>query len=73
VSARSFIARVAVSAGYSHESAELLVQRALDEHAHELAEKQRAFRDKQYGPLEFKAEKKALNGAIDLIDPEVEK
>ncbi|MFD5308298.1 hypothetical protein [Streptomyces ardesiacus] len=61
MSARSFIARVAVSAGYSHESAELLVQRALDEHAHELAEK---IRDTY---VDYSADVCA-----DLIDPELE-
>lgn len=38
MSYRSFLARVAVTAGYSHEAAEDIVQKALDEHAHELAE-----------------------------------
>lgn len=37
--------------------------------AHELAEKIREYRDAQYGPGEFKAEKRALNGAADLLDP----
>lgn len=42
----------------------------IDDYAHELAEQQRAERDRQYGPLEFRAEKIAINRVIDLIDPE---
>ena len=65
MSERSFIARVAVRAGYSHEAAEELVQRALDEHAHELAEKIRE-EARQYGWEDGEAMKLAAK----LIDPE---
>ena len=40
-------------------------------YAHELAQVQRAERDRQYGPLEFRAERIAINRVVDLIDPEV--
>ncbi|AWN05276.1 hypothetical protein SEA_IBANTIK_52 [Streptomyces phage Ibantik] len=54
-------------------SSEEVADSILALHAHELAEMQRVERDNQYGPLEFKAEKVAINRVIDLIDPEVEK
>lgn len=49
-----------------------LADEILTEHAHELAERIRAERDRQYGPLEFKAEKIAINRMLKAIDPEAE-
>lgn len=60
----------ALPAGSSNDLIERAVDEILNDHAHELAEKQRAERDRQYGPLEFKAEKIVINRVIDLIDPE---
>lgn len=51
---RSFLVSVLVQSGYSHSTAGEMVQRALDVHAHELAQKIRA--------LDW-------NDAADLIDP----
>ncbi|MFE3144764.1 hypothetical protein [Streptomyces scopuliridis] len=65
---RSFVASVLVQYGYSHETAETLVQRALDAHAHELAERIRNDRE----PWEWAlAGAHAGSDAADLIDPEV--
>jgi hypothetical protein len=67
---RSFVAQCLVQLGYSHEKAETLVQRALDVHAHELAEKQRDF----IGSEEYVSDDwEAACAVADLIDPEVQK
>ena len=77
MSKRSFLARVAVAAGYSHESAEELVQAALDEHAHELAEKIRTELPEKVserlagGVWEIRTVSTAQHAA-DLIDPQKE-
>jgi len=67
MSHRSFMARVAMTAGYSHEAAEDIVQKALDEHAHELAETQREACRKTDDPVYYLGEAGWL---ADLIDPQ---
>jgi hypothetical protein len=70
MSHRSFMARVAVTAGYSHEAAEDIVQKALDEHAHELAEQQRATgRDDRCAGTDCC---QPHGGVADLIDPQTD-
>lgn len=64
---RSFVASVLVLAGYSHATAEKLVQRALDTEAHELAERIRTHEWADCGP----GDTNCPCDAADLIDPEV--
>lgn len=67
---RSFLGACLVRLGYSHDTAEELVQKALDRHARELAEKIRS----EAGELDGWPETQhAMNKAADLIDPEVAK
>jgi hypothetical protein len=72
MSKRSFITRVAVAAGYSHESAEQLVQEALDEHAHELAEKVLALRANIPDYAASAAWKRGYEAALTMAALEIE-
>lgn len=65
---RSFLASVLVQSGYSHSTAEGMVQRALDVHAHELAQKIRSLRDSCAYETDS-PEYKHMSGSADLIDP----
>ncbi len=65
--ARSFVTASLVQLGYSHDTAETLVQRALDEHSHELAERIRKANLK----WEDDTASLARDEAADLIDPDV--
>ena len=73
---RSFLASALVLCGYGHEVAEKLVQQALDEHAHELAEKIRRELPERVKKLtgnwaEIRTVSTAQHAA-DLIDPKKE-
>lgn len=73
---RSFLASALVLYGYGHEVAEKLVQQALDEHARELAEKQRQrLADEGYelGCVCGGCSCCLATEFIDLIDPKKEK
>ncbi|MEV7855136.1 hypothetical protein [Streptomyces sp. NPDC088183] len=70
---RSFLVSALIELGYSEGVAEECVRHALDAHAHELAEKQRA--EKILPPVDEVEEhvNHVINHLADFIDPEVEK
>lgn len=67
MSEKGFIAQRLERLGYSSDEAESLVQLALDEHAHELAEKIRRWEREALSLLPL--ERAAAKGAASLIDP----
>jgi hypothetical protein len=66
---RSFLGACLVRLGYSHDTAEQLVQAALDRHAHELAEQQR--REMRAPGRSYDASRwnRVVDMTADLIDP----